>query len=121
MKATDGQLGHGSRDTQAGTALQVTSFFHCATKVFLSNHVPSSKTGNSLWEKYLQCFKKRRKEKEEKRKTVSNCLKLARQHWGSRRNHTDRSQPLLTLRSSRAKREMTGLEASDALAVPGLC
>lgn len=51
MKATDGQLGHWPWDTQAGTALQVTSFFHWATKAFLSNHVPRSRTGNKLWEK----------------------------------------------------------------------
>ena len=74
----------------------------------------------SSGKKYLPYFKrKRRKGKRGERNTISNCLKLAPQHWGTRRNHADLRQPLLTVRSSRAKRAMTGLEASDGLAPPG--
>lgn len=68
MKATDGQLGHWPWDTQAGTALQVTSFFHWATKAFLSNHVPRSRTGNKLWEKVPAILQEKEKEREARRK-----------------------------------------------------
>lgn len=64
--------------------------------------------------------REKRREGRGKKNCFNLCWKSAQQHWGTRRNHADVSQPHPTFRSSRAKRERSGLEASDGLAVPWL-